>query len=1167
MADPVLLSGERSVQFSSLDHGSGFIGRKRELSELLQALVGAPQPPGPISLITGSPGIGKTRLASELSTHARERNFQVAWGYGPDEAGAPPYWPWTQVVRQIQGLTRGTDLATLVLEEPEGADRFELFDATAAMVRSAVAERPLLIVLDDLHNADSPTLLLTRFIARQVQDCPVMIVATARPEEDIAEHLEALGRLGREVRLRGLDVDEVSQLIQDWKMGSAVHAVTAGNPLYVEQVVRSTQGQNTLSLAGNKESVDSVSGLRAAVRARIEDLTSQQVQALQAAAILGLRPSISDIAELVSVAHGISKEIIPSLVDSLLEAEILTRNQIGNLEFSHPLIAEESSRMVEESLRHELHGTAADLIGGDQTRMDERAHHLLNAGPGRRDEAVAACIVAAKSATKALAHEDGAALYFSALEALADTTERRQERLDLLMMLGESLWRSARSDEAAEVFEAGWHVATDLGDAKSLSRAALRSGISYYFVEFPEPEWRGRVETALAQQTEDESSSKAKLLAQLAALHLDEATDQDPRVLARRSLEMARRVADPQALGYALVATQVSDLGPRTLRQRISGANEILACARESHDYRLMLHGRFLLMGALLENGDVRRIDAELSEQYELVELLGEPRFTRFVLWFRAMRSLLDGDSDVAEELAEQCLTISESIGDPDRYAVYGGQLGVARWMQGRMDEVEALFLDLRAAEPEEPLWTAVMAWCWATQGQIAAARGALADMPDLSNIPRSLNWLITMSALAEAVAVVGDDEGAARVWSELLPYADRVVPIGMGAAAWGTVARPLGLLALRLGHIEEGLSHLNSAIEICARLGARPWLVEAQLELAGALIAHRTSDPQIRPLILEAAAAAEQLDLPRFIERASEMQSLLVGRGTSAGSTPEAPGGALAAIAVEAGDSSASDGGVDGVGTGWPRVSVMGTFEVVTSDGVAAKWTSRKARELLKILVARRGVPIVRESLMDLLWPGEDPGRLGNRLSVAMSTVRRALDPGRLFESDDILSAAADTVVLRTDLVHVDVEDFLARSERILDLARSDNSDPRRYRGDVADQANELLRSYRGEALPDEPHAEWAVSLRDEVRARYVAVARFVASAAHDASDHLRAGEAYRRILDVDPYDEVAHMGLIRSFRSMSAHGQADIAYSAYVSRMNELSVPARAESEYKFV
>ena len=527
MADPVPLSGERCLDVSSLDNGSGFIGRRRELGDLLNALVGAPLAPGPVSLITGSPGIGKTRLASELSTLARDQNFQVAWGYGPDEVGAPPYWPWTQVIRQILGRARGTDLATLVLEEPEGADRFELFDATAAMIRSAACEQPLLIVLDDLHNADSPTLLLTRFVARQLQDCPLMIVATARPGGEIAEHLESLGRLGREVKLHGLDVDEVSQLIQDWKMGSAVHSVTAGNPLYVEQVVRSAQGQNPLSLAGSRGSVDSVGGLRAAVRARIGDLTGRQGEVLQAAAILGLRPSMSDITELASESSDIPREAIPALIDGLLEAQILTRNRMGNLEFSHPLIAEESSRMVNETLRHELHGSTADLIGGDPTRMDERAHHLLNAGLERRDEAVAACMVAAKSATKALAHEDGAALYRSALEAIADTTDRQSDRLDLLMMLGESLWRSARSDEAAEVFGNAWQVATSLGDPESLARAALRSGISYYFAEFPEPVWRGRVEIALSRQSEDESPSKAKLLAQLAALHLDPSTGQD----------------------------------------------------------------------------------------------------------------------------------------------------------------------------------------------------------------------------------------------------------------------------------------------------------------------------------------------------------------------------------------------------------------------------------------------------------------------------------------------------------------------------------------------------------------------------------------------------------------------------------------------------------------
>lgn len=233
------------------------------------------------------------------------------------------------------------------------------------------------------------------------------------------------------------------------------------------------------------------------------------------------------------------------------------------------------------------------------------------------------------------------------------------------------------------------------------------------------------------------------------------------------------------------------------------------------------------------------------------------------------------------------------------------------------------------------------------------------------------------------------------------------------------------------------------------------------------------------------------------------------------------------------------------------PRVNVLGAFEVVSPDGTPARWTSRKARELLKILVSRRGVPLTRETLMDMLWPGEDPAVLGNRLSVALSTVRRALDPERRLDPDQLVTTASDSVRLRLDVVEVDVERFLADATAVLDAHR--HGEP----PDV-DALDALVRSHRGEALPDEPHAEWAAAMRDEVRTCYIALARLLAAEADLAGDHLRAAAAHRRVLDADPYDEHSSLGIVSTFDHMGAHGQADAAYATYLRRMDELGVPA---------
>ena len=167
-----------------------FLGREAELAALLGGLDETEAGRGGLVLIGGEPGIGKSRLADEVSSHARDRGFVALWGRGWEDAGAPPYWPWVQVLRSY---VRQTDAETVrralgpgaarhrpdasrgprARSRPRSASagetdaaRFQLFDSTATFLRAAALTRPLLVVLDDLQAADPSSLRLLRF-ARQ----------------------------------------------------------------------------------------------------------------------------------------------------------------------------------------------------------------------------------------------------------------------------------------------------------------------------------------------------------------------------------------------------------------------------------------------------------------------------------------------------------------------------------------------------------------------------------------------------------------------------------------------------------------------------------------------------------------------------------------------------------------------------------------------------------------------------------------------------------------------------------------------------------------------------------------------------------------------------------------------------------------------------------------
>jgi DNA-binding SARP family transcriptional activator len=236
--------------------------------------------------------------------------------------------------------------------------------------------------------------------------------------------------------------------------------------------------------------------------------------------------------------------------------------------------------------------------------------------------------------------------------------------------------------------------------------------------------------------------------------------------------------------------------------------------------------------------------------------------------------------------------------------------------------------------------------------------------------------------------------------------------------------------------------------------------------------------------------------------------------------------------------------------------VQALGGFAVLR-DGVpvpVSDWQTRKARELLKMLVCRRGRATPRELVMESLWPGEEPGKLGNRLSVALSTLRAVLDPERRFASEHFVRADRESISVNLNAVLVDVEIFLHGAETGLSL---------RAGGDDS-EANEWLAQaeglYAGEVLEGDPYSDWAVSLREEARSTYVSTAHALAEDATRAGHDDLALRYFLRVLGQDPHDEHAHLKLVATFERMGRRGEARRSYRSYVARMEEVGATPAA-------
>ena len=282
---------------------SRFVGRVDELSELRagldQALAGRTR----LFTLVGEAGIGKTRIASETSLIARQRGITPIWAGCCDGGGAPPFWPFIQIVRELR-TEHGSPVApslsgllsidlpshqdsTRLERQSDDADasRFRLFDRTATLLAAEARKHPLLVVFDDFHEADDASWLLLRFIVREIREAPLMLIAIFREPENSAAQLEISGdfyRIGRRLQVGGLDQREIQELLSDSlghaeaSLAAALHRRTGGNPFFLTEIV------DAMRLAGNSRDEDLVlpAPVRISIQSRLRALPKSAITVL-----------------------------------------------------------------------------------------------------------------------------------------------------------------------------------------------------------------------------------------------------------------------------------------------------------------------------------------------------------------------------------------------------------------------------------------------------------------------------------------------------------------------------------------------------------------------------------------------------------------------------------------------------------------------------------------------------------------------------------------------------------------------------------------------------------------------------------------------------------------------------------------------------------------------
>jgi DNA-binding SARP family transcriptional activator len=394
-----------------------FVGRGPELAELLAGLADAEAGRGRLFLLTGEPGIGKSRLADELAGDARDRGIRVLVGRCWEGGGAPAFWPWVQVLR---GLIREADperlraelgpgaaeLARILpelrdlfpaLPEPGAPDsdaaRFVLFDAAVQFLRACCDTTPSVVVLDDLHAADEPSLLLLRFLARELETMRTLVLAAYRDVDPLPSHplAELQGELAgaaaaSRLRLRGLSAGDVEQYLELTAAPFAspalvrlLHAETEGNPLFVAETVRLLAVEGLAPGTGEAE-LRIPESVRDVIARRLNHLSPECVRTLELAAVLGREFDLTPLGAAAGLPPHSLLEVLDEAVDARVVADL--PGVRGRLRFAHVLIRDTLYEGLPMARRAQLNSRVFEalepLYAGDPG--GEHLHELATLG-------------------------------------------------------------------------------------------------------------------------------------------------------------------------------------------------------------------------------------------------------------------------------------------------------------------------------------------------------------------------------------------------------------------------------------------------------------------------------------------------------------------------------------------------------------------------------------------------------------------------------------------------------------------------------------------------------------------------------------------------------------------------------------------------------------------
>jgi len=843
---------------------SGFVGRTTELRLLDQILNAATDGVGSVMSVTGPAGIGKTWFCGEAIRRGRARGFATVRGACWPDGGAPPLWPWQDLLRELID-----DAAARLLVNDGGGgrldpERFTRFLAVRDRLAGACARRPAVVVVDDMHDADPGAVLLGQFIGRQVSAIPLVLILSRRGGGRPDDHAVP-------VELRGFDATEAAAFLlsigrpcRDTKLLAVLVGLTGGHPLHLQRIAASGV------LEGMAKPGDGQ--LTTAIRAAVDDVPPPARSRLAHAAILGDEPFYGDAA----VVCGVDPDTMRATVAEVAPTGLLAAPAGDRFHFGHSLIRETFGRTLTHDQRWTAHARAAGVLasrmrdgGGRDQPLTRYAHHCLCAAGRSVDDtrrAVAAARAAARMLIDGFAYEEAASLLAAAVAA-GEQQLPAPVPAELLTDWAEAVLMCGRLAEARGLFDRAVVAAEEAGDMVLLARAGLGLGGVWINEHRTTVAWErvaGLQRRALDGLDPAEAGLRRRLRTRLMVEELYRGRGTVDAV--REAVAETRRLGDTRALAEALSLCHHALLTATHCRERLSLAEELIAVAATSGDGLLALIGLCWRTVDLFHLGDLRAVGslAELTDRLEALGCLS----VRYVADCMSVMLLIRaGRLAEAEAGARSCLDLGTRVGDADAVGYFGTHLGTIRWLQGREAEVIGeigQLIDSPTLNPAEFGFRATEAYLDARVGETRQAREILTRLTErgLSTLPDSSTWLAGISVIAQTAAILGDAALAREAYELLGPHAELPIVPSLAVVCFGSVHRPLGLAAATFDDLPQAIRHFESAVAANRRLGNRPLTAIAAADLAGALTRRGRADDRDRARTLLAGAVEEADDI-----------------------------------------------------------------------------------------------------------------------------------------------------------------------------------------------------------------------------------------------------------------------------------------------------------------